>query len=103
MQEFFLLRVSRVVRVIFCRPKVVHTAAVYSIPQRFVGRDCFSSERCHPCGKIHTELRRFVDPPVRGTSLMKFTPPGQGHHMALGTGLLQGPTGGLFLMSQVPL
>ena len=58
----FLLPAIRVVRVIFCRPNVIHTVAIYSIPQRFVGRDFLLSESCHPCDKIHTESRRFVDP-----------------------------------------
>ena len=37
----------------------------------------------------------------RGTSLTRNTP--QDHHRSLGTGLLYGPTGGLFLMTEVPL
>ena len=39
----------------------------------------------------------------RVTSLIRNSPPSQGHHRALGTVLLQGPGGALFLMSEVPL
>ena len=39
----------------------------------------------------------------RGTSLIRNSPAPQDHHKALGTGLLQGPRGRLFLMSEVPL
>ena len=39
----------------------------------------------------------------RGTSLIRNNPPPLGHHRALDTVLLYGPTRGLFLMSEVPL
>ena len=39
----------------------------------------------------------------RGTSLIRSCPPPKDHNTSLGTGLLQGTTGGVFLMSQVPL
>ena len=39
----------------------------------------------------------------RGTSLIRNSPPPRDRHRALGTVLLQGPWGALFLMSEVPL
>ena len=39
----------------------------------------------------------------RGTSLIRNSPPPQGHHRALDIVELQGPTRGLFLMHEVPL
>ena len=39
----------------------------------------------------------------RGTSLIRNTPPPQGHYIALGKVLLQGPRRWSFLMSEVPL
>ena len=38
----------------------------------------------------------------RGTSLIRNSNPLWDHHRALGVGLLQGPRGGRFLMSEVP-
>jgi hypothetical protein len=43
-------------------------------------------------------------PAYRGTSLIRNRPPPpKEHHRALGTGLLQGPGGVHFLVSEVPL
>jgi len=39
----------------------------------------------------------------RGTSTIRKSIPPQGHHRVLGIRLLQGPTGALFLMCEVPL
>ena len=39
----------------------------------------------------------------RGTSLIRSSSPPQDHHRSLGIGLLQGPAGEVFLMSEVPL
>jgi len=39
----------------------------------------------------------------RGTSLIRNTPPPQGHRMALDIVLMQGPRRGSFLLSEVPL
>ena len=41
--------------------------------------------------------------PVQGYLAHKKQPPPEDHHRSLGIGLLQGPTGGVFLMSEVPL
>ena len=39
----------------------------------------------------------------KGTLLIRKRPPPYDHHRSLGIGLLWSPTGGLFLMSEVPL
>ena len=39
----------------------------------------------------------------RGTSLIRNSPPPKDHHRTLGAVLLEGPTRGVFLVSEVPL
>ena len=41
--------------------------------------------------------------PYRGASFIRNSPPSEGRHRSLGTGLRKGPTGGGVLMSEVPL
>ena len=48
-------------------------------------------------------LSRWDAAGYRGTSLIRNSPPPEGHHRALGIVLLLGPAGRLFLMSEVPL
>ena len=58
-------------------------------------------------GLVSTEMvtgprHRLGGGAYRGTSLIRNSPPRWGHHRALGTVLLQGPVGSLFLISEVP-
>jgi len=48
-------------------------------------------------------LRAQIPTVYRDSSLIRNTPPPEGHHAALDIVLLLGPRGALFLMSEVPL
>ena len=101
--ECFLSRVSRSFP---DRSRLLHTLRPYPEYCRanFYPWSSFPSRRARPGPGPHTHRRHCsASPQVQGYLAHKKRRPPQDHHRILGIGLLKGPTGGLFLMSEVPL